>query len=363
MVIQRTRKGFTLVELLVVIAIIGLLVGLLVPAINAARELARKAQCVNNMKQVATAAIMHDTEKQYFPGRLNFTLANNGVEIPVSWMAKLLPYMDSQNVWDAMVDPTQAVPMANWNTVITGISNPSALPAGSRPWYVTELPVATCPSDPQVSLIGARLSYVINSGIFDRAIDPTNMNRWLVSDDGTVGERRANGVAHVIPYSGGSGKVTQADISKGDGLSSTVLISENVNAVSWPLFEEGSVCMVWTSQTEWLPETSDLTLGRQYGINKGRERYLDDQLLTMSQSSPEQLVSLARPSSNHSKGVNVAFCDGHVEMLADDIQPWVYARRLSTNKKLAREPGVGGGWPGSLVPVQTNSYGDDSNNY
>ena len=225
MINQRTRRGFTLVELLVVIAIIGLLVGLLVPAVNSAREIARKAQCTNNMRNVAQAAIMHDTEKQYFPGRINFTLANNGVEVPVSWMTKVLPYLESQNVWDRVMDPTQAVPLANWNTVIAAIKDPSTIPPGARPWYATELAFATCPSDAQVSLIAARLSYVINAGIYDRAIGP-NMNNWMVADGAVPGERRANGIAHVVPYNGSSGKVTAADVSKGDGLSSTVLISE-----------------------------------------------------------------------------------------------------------------------------------------
>ena len=362
MINQRTRRGFTLVELLVVIAIIGLLVGLLVPAVNSAREIARKAQCTNNMRNVAQAAIMHDTEKQYFPGRINFTLANNGVEVPVSWMTKVLPYLESQNVWDRVMDPTQAVPLANWNTVIAAIKDPSTIPPGARPWYATELAFATCPSDAQVSLIAARLSYVINAGIYDRAIGP-NMNNWMVADGAVPGERRANGIAHVVPYNGSSGKVTAADVSKGDGLSSTVLISENVNAVSWPLLEEALVAMVWTAQDAWLPDSSNLTPGRQFGINKGRDRFLDDQLLTMSQTSPDELVTIARPSSNHSKGVNVAFCDGHVELMADDTQPWAYARRLSTSKQFARDPSMGGGWASIKVPVQVNPYPDDSNNY
>src|SRR5687767_13417774 len=61
------KRGFTLVELLVVIAIIGVLVALLLPAVQAAREAARRTQCVNNVKQMALAAANYESAKGYFP--------------------------------------------------------------------------------------------------------------------------------------------------------------------------------------------------------------------------------------------------------------------------------------------------------
>ena len=64
-----TRRGFTLVELLVVIAIIGVLVALLLPAVQAAREAARRTSCVNNMKNVALAAINCHDQQGAFPDR------------------------------------------------------------------------------------------------------------------------------------------------------------------------------------------------------------------------------------------------------------------------------------------------------
>ena len=93
------KKAFTLVELLVVIAIIGILIALLLPAVQTAREAARRIQCVNNLKQVGLAInLYHDARKNYPSGR------NTRDFMGVSWAFRLTPYLEEQAIFDAYRD-------------------------------------------------------------------------------------------------------------------------------------------------------------------------------------------------------------------------------------------------------------------
>jgi prepilin-type N-terminal cleavage/methylation domain-containing protein len=113
------RFGFTLVELLVVIAIIGVLVALLLPAVQAAREAARRSQCQNNIRQLGLGLINFQDAKGYFPvgGEVGYTRDNNGryveggfdnntegnggfINVQASWLASILPYIERQNIYN-----------------------------------------------------------------------------------------------------------------------------------------------------------------------------------------------------------------------------------------------------------------------
>src|SRR6188768_1267313 len=101
-----TREGFTLVELLVVIAIIGILVALLLPAVQAAREAARRNQCTNNLKQISIGVQNHESALKMLPssgigyqwvGDPNF---GSGRKQPGGWIYNVLPYIEEQAIHD-----------------------------------------------------------------------------------------------------------------------------------------------------------------------------------------------------------------------------------------------------------------------
>jgi prepilin-type N-terminal cleavage/methylation domain-containing protein/prepilin-type processing-associated H-X9-DG protein len=103
---QASRGAFTLVELLVVIAIIGILVALLLPAVQAAREAARRTQCVNRLKQISLALMNHHDTKKYFPSAVSNdpnTNATTGAVISsqyteLGFIPHILPYMELGNI-------------------------------------------------------------------------------------------------------------------------------------------------------------------------------------------------------------------------------------------------------------------------
>ncbi|MBR6435995.1 MAG: DUF1559 domain-containing protein, partial [Thermoguttaceae bacterium] len=129
-----SRRAFTLVELLVVIAIISILVGLLMPAVMNAQNEARRAQCQENLRNVAMALVNYESSKNYFPGYVSTFRGQN-----ITWFTAILEQLGNGDLY---------------KTIATGqTSNISETP---------HLAVLNCPSDSRVK---CRQSYRINGGI------------------------------------------------------------------------------------------------------------------------------------------------------------------------------------------------------
>ncbi|MEM6798355.1 MAG: DUF1559 domain-containing protein [Planctomycetota bacterium] len=155
------RRGFTLVELLVVIAIIGILIALLLPAVQAAREAARRSSCQNNLKQIGLALLNYESARQELPPARFDNDAGNAV---FSWIPHTLPFAEEGTVVDSL-DLTQ-----------TWLAEPN------RPFIGTELPVFACPSAPTGT---ADRGYIINDGGVDIPVASADYS-IMTGIDGTV---------------------------------------------------------------------------------------------------------------------------------------------------------------------------------
>jgi len=140
--------GFTLVELLVVIAIIAVLIGLLLPAVQSAREAARRTQCTNHMKQLGLAALTHAEHRGHMPAQ-SFGAASVGSGCGpglTSWLVPLLPFMEQTAIFDSM-DHTVGM-MDGCASIDTGASD-MRISVTNRNARAAAIPVASllCPSD------------------------------------------------------------------------------------------------------------------------------------------------------------------------------------------------------------------------
>jgi prepilin-type N-terminal cleavage/methylation domain-containing protein len=156
---RSTQSGFTLVELLVVIAIIGVMVGLLLPAVQAAREAARRMSCSNNLKQLGLGLHMyHDTAKTlpmggYFYGGETTSSPNGGaLNNRGSLHVRILPYIEQQSVFDAF----------DFRFGTDNQQYPAGVNNGMR-IVGTEIPTFICPSDGQNVRLGNAPTFVMPS--------------------------------------------------------------------------------------------------------------------------------------------------------------------------------------------------------
>jgi len=215
---QKHNHAFTLVELLVVIAIIGVMVGLLLPAVQAAREAARRSQCNNNLKQMGLALHnYHDTHNSFPPSCMKEKLQDDGGRAQTTtWHASLLPFMEQQPMFDRIVGLGFGI---IWND--DGVN---------EELLRTKMPGYECPSSPdQIDRFddnGATERHRGNYGVvvtgtvgYTASTRQTNGENNNHMDDGGYGHARWNG-----PFLMQNRTTRFADII--DGTSNTLFIGE-----------------------------------------------------------------------------------------------------------------------------------------
>ena len=333
--ISNVRTGFTLVELLVVIAIIGVLVALLLPAVQAAREAARRTSCTNNLKQIGLGLQLRYSAHQQFPPGMSTDgggTASRGPTVPMSasWVAFVLPYVEQLGLENAI----------DWSLYHFNWPPGPGNNAGHNVLHLS-IPLFQCPSDiqPEPARWGdvehqtyARGNYVGNNGVGP-------MREWHWGPGHRSPWKRAGGQAAAGVFFINSW-LSMAEIP--DGTSQTAMVSEirTTNArTDDNKYMDGRGIMHY-------PE------GPMYQHNYTPNSLVPDQIRTSwCVTVPESPCIGAFPAwntrkyivtarSNHPGGVNLLVADGSVRIVSDSISLNIW-QALSTPEAVAGEGLVG----------------------
>ncbi len=327
------RKGFTLIELLVVITIIGILVSLTLPAIQSARASARKLSCLNNMRNVGLAVVNFSSgANSQLPLLVDPNIESghtNASNDDLSWCTTLLPFLDNvgfRQRWDQAANAA-----AQTGASATDLSNLASL-------NVIRFPVFTCPDD-QFSTDQGALSYVVNVGYVSALYNQTGVGYDSTASIGSQGHHPVGdggfdadaSTTGDIPMKFGSGvfwrphtsRMSLDYISAADGMTQTLMLSENLQAGEW--FDQDTGSLGFGIDYEGL-YTGSLALPG--GFNLQNATNSTDSRIGSNLTAAK--ATAWRPSSNHPSGaVNVIFCDGSGKSLTPQMDAGVYARLLT----------------------------------
>ncbi|MES2791128.1 MAG: DUF1559 domain-containing protein [Planctomycetota bacterium] len=309
----RQRRGFTLIELLVVIAIIAVLIALLLPAVQQAREAARRSQCTNNLKQLGVALHnYHDAARQFPPGWvIAKTIPCAGGTTPdiayryvgpnPSWGLYLLPYIDQAPLYN--VQSFSGAVLSCDSAMVTYISGNGIISAPNATNKLgSKLPIFACPTDTQFQKVGegnwGRSSYV-----------------------GCRGNTNLSGQAtQMLPSPGlffTNSNTSMRDIT--DGSSNTFALGE-VSDLQWAILDGG-------------PNTGGMWGGMPFHKKEDYVVRTTDPTHPLNRSTPTSTTPAYGMindndgfGSMHTGGAYFAFGDGHVRFISQNIDITIYGR-------------------------------------
>ncbi len=328
---MKRRSGFTLIELLVVIAIIAILIALLLPAVQQAREAARRTQCKNNLKQLGLALHnYHDVYNKfcYQKGGTNGggnAARNDGNYNRRSGMISLLPYIEQANLYNLIEtgDPTGS-----------GVGGNAVPPGGAAPWsgwnvWFRQIEAFRCPTDPGILTNRGTNSYAFCRG--DSYGFGGTGNRDARQNSGVFAANNTYGLRDIT-----------------DGTSNTIAFGERVQASfgiggkTNPDVREATLTNVGilTSAGSCIAAATPIINGKRYTTNAGLKGKFS---AFWQDGQPENVAfttviapngpsctndgngnsdagsAILSPSSYHTGGVQVVLCDGSVRFISDSI--------------------------------------------
>jgi prepilin-type N-terminal cleavage/methylation domain-containing protein/prepilin-type processing-associated H-X9-DG protein len=348
------RPGFTLIELLVVIAIIAVLIALLLPAVQSAREAARRAQCVNNLKQLGLALANYESSNGVYPYGMarencgpNCLFSPNGYFVGSSLFVRILPQVEQQPLANAY-----NFSLINWvadNTTVNG----------------TGLSVLWCPSDGSIAGLRSTFagwgwdgstqtlvytSYAGNMGTFTKvpiAITSTAQHMAVLNQANGVffylGWPAWNPPAQPDPIAPQNpGSIRPASLaSVTDGLSNTFAFGEKAHG-KFSQTPDIYFAIDYLYYGAWVSGSfGDTLFTTLYPMNPfGRIGGDPNGDFFYSYDAQEDNFSIAA-SSFHPGGCNFAFLDGSVRFIKETINTWPYNPTNGTPTNVSYNPATG----------------------
>lgn len=354
---KNTKNGFTLVELLVVIAIIGVMVGLLLPAVQAAREAARRMSCSNNMKQIGLAIHnYHDTFRQFPAAGMGEVFSGSGWARQPSWLVRILPQMEAGAMLEGAamegasfdnVAATWAAPNRHWRAMAEGRVPAYWCPSSALP------PTYSQPTNPATQALGAPATinvqvsdYAANSGCAYRGgtiLDHDSL-RWdwggMHADNGFLPMMFRN--IGTPPYLGT--RTTFASIA--DGSSNTIAVGEQ-GAFHQRINDHRASAVsggMWSCGTATFGSSKNNYVVTRYPINYSGDDWPSWGGLRWNGSGwakngGEVSFNSTAFRSEHPGGAQFTLGDGSVRFITDSIQFQIYTALMdradrSTNTSL-----------------------------